>query len=361
MVDDEALNSGSLDDVILDFTLTTSPYPSTLGVSGIPGTVTDVDVVLDGISGGDADYLDLLLVGPQGQQTVLASDAGNSLSIPGGTVFTLDDEAATVLPENQGLVSGRFQPVNYADGIFGTETDSYPAPAPAATTASELSAFDGTDPNGTWRLFGTGDTMGTEIPIGSWSLDIEYADNAAPSGSVSIGGGALTSTSSTVPVTLGGTDPVPGTGVAQVRFSNDGGNTWSPFRPFATHDTWTLATGDGDRTVTVQVADGAGNLSAPVSDSIRVDPPARGGHPQAREGRHRCQDDQRGQGLLHRDARTRQLEGLHPDPPRQGQRQEDPGQGRLQVSQVAPETGLPNGTSSPTRSTRSPWPPGRRT
>jgi len=59
----------------------------------------------------------------------------------------LNDEAASVLPDEGPLVSGSFKPSNYALG------DGFPALAPQSEPASMLKGFDGKDPDGSWQLF----------------------------------------------------------------------------------------------------------------------------------------------------------------------------------------------------------------
>ena len=72
-----------------------TPYPSTLANTN-PGLVTDVDVYLNNVNHGRAADLDLLLVGPGGQQVTLMSDAGGDNAIVNAFVV-LDDEAAAPL------------------------------------------------------------------------------------------------------------------------------------------------------------------------------------------------------------------------------------------------------------------------
>ncbi len=51
--------------------------------------------------------------------------------------------------------------------------DALPAPAPIGPFARSLSAFDGTDPNGDWRLFIDDDDSGLGgVLTGGWSLEI---------------------------------------------------------------------------------------------------------------------------------------------------------------------------------------------
>jgi subtilisin-like proprotein convertase family protein len=247
----------------LGFELATSPYPSTLAVSGV-GTVSDVNVTLSGIDATYPDDTDILLVGPGGQQATLMSDVGGSNDLAAVTL-TLDDEAAESLPDNGQIVSGAFKPTNVDDGA-----DSYGPPAPVTTGATLLSAFDGVGGNGEWRLFAVDDISGFLMSLTAWSLDITWTDNQAPTGSVSVNAGAAASTSKNVTLNLSAADPAPATGVAQMRFSNDG-VTFSAYQPYATTAAWTLTGADGTKTVYAQFKDGEGNQSAVVTDAIKLD------------------------------------------------------------------------------------------
>lgn len=61
-----------------------------------------------------------------------------------------------------------------------------------------------------------------------------------------------------------------GTGVASMRFMNDGG-TWSAWEPYATSKIWTLRNIQGTRTVYAQYKDKAGNVSTTTQHSIKLD------------------------------------------------------------------------------------------
>src|SRR4051812_29686061 len=50
---------------------TSTPYPSTIAVSGLSGTVTKVTVTLTDLNHPFPDDIDILLVGPTGVKTVL--------------------------------------------------------------------------------------------------------------------------------------------------------------------------------------------------------------------------------------------------------------------------------------------------
>jgi hypothetical protein len=148
-----------------------TPFPSTIDVAGRPAGVTDLDVQLLGLDHTWPADLDVLLVGPQGQQVTLMSDAGADNAVA-DVDLVFDDEAAGPLPDNQVIASGIYRPTNYAP-----TTDTYPAPAPAGTSSSSLAGFDGTDPNGQWKLYVVGDShSGSGEFSGGWELRITTVD-----------------------------------------------------------------------------------------------------------------------------------------------------------------------------------------
>ena len=55
-----------------------TPYPSTISVGGLGTKVSDVNLSLTGLSHTFPDDIDMLLVGPGGQQATVMSDAGGS-------------------------------------------------------------------------------------------------------------------------------------------------------------------------------------------------------------------------------------------------------------------------------------------
>jgi subtilisin-like proprotein convertase family protein len=261
--DDQGTDTGFITSWRLIIDQETTPYPSTISVAGLPA-VTDVNVTLNGLASTYPDDLDLLLVGPQGQQATILSDAGGSGDVT-GVNLTLDDEAAASVPDEPApLASGTYKPTDYEVG------DGYPAPAPVATGSTALSVFDGTIPNGTWSLYAADDGSDDLVEIDSWSLQISWADTQSPSGAVLINGGAATTSSQSVTLSLNATDPVPSSGLAQMRFSNDG-VTFSAYQAYAVTAPWTLSAGDGTKTVFAQFRDADGNQSAVTSDSITLD------------------------------------------------------------------------------------------
>lgn len=145
---------------------TVSPYPSSIGVSGLAGTISKVTVTLNNFSHTFPDDVDILLVGPTGANAVIMSDAGGSADVSNITL-TFDDAAGSPLSDIGALTSGTFQPTNHAPA------DTFAAPAPVPSGGSALSVFNGTNPNGVWRLFVRDDQLGDAgIFAGGWCLTI---------------------------------------------------------------------------------------------------------------------------------------------------------------------------------------------
>jgi hypothetical protein len=104
-------------------------------------------VTLAYVSHTNPDDLEVLLVGPRGQTAIVMADAGGDTDI-NSMNLTLDDEAPAPLPDSGPLQSGAYRPTNAEGGAITFNT-----PAPSASANAALSTFDGSNPNGTWRLF----------------------------------------------------------------------------------------------------------------------------------------------------------------------------------------------------------------
>jgi subtilisin-like proprotein convertase family protein len=141
-----------------------TPYPSNIAVA-MAGTITKVTVKLNNLSHSFPSDIDVLLVGPGGQNAIIMSDVGGGADITGVTL-TLDDAAANSMPAST-LTTGTYKPTN------NNGSDFFPAPAPLPSGGSPLSVFNGTSPNGTWSLYvvdGAGDDQGSFA--GGWELNI---------------------------------------------------------------------------------------------------------------------------------------------------------------------------------------------
>jgi hypothetical protein len=253
---------------------TADPYPSNIGVSGLTAPVEDVNATINNYSHNCPADVDILLVGPTGVRTVIYSDSGGSSSgcQPGvsGITITFDDEAAATYPCNTNP-AGTFRPTDNACTGTGTEVDSFPAPAPSGPHPVSLSAFDGTDPNGTWSLYVFDDAMADVGNIGGWRLTFQTPDPAPePEPPSEPLGGDVDAPNTTI--TKGPKDK---TNKKEVTFeftSTEPGSTFqcildgkAEFKPCTSP--FTVKVKRGKHTFQVQATDPAGNTdSTPATD-----------------------------------------------------------------------------------------------
>jgi uncharacterized repeat protein (TIGR01451 family) len=160
-------------------------YPAVLTVAGATGTVSKVTVTIKQLAHTFPEDIDMLLVGPTGQKVMLMSDAGAGNSITNVTL-TFDDSAAAI-PFSTAITSGTYHATDFPPG------DSFPSPTPAGPYATNLSAFNSLDPNGTWSLYVFDDANGDQGRInGGWTLDIQTASPLVGSADVAVSATAPT-------------------------------------------------------------------------------------------------------------------------------------------------------------------------
>jgi len=164
-----------------------SPYPSNITVSGLPGVVTKVTASLVGVSHTFPDNIDVMLVSPSGENTLLMSDSGGSHAIT-NVGLQFDDAVPLALPDETLISGGTFEPTNY-----DTDTDVFPAPAPALGIPVAMGVFIGANPNGVWSLYVRDDLAPDEGTVsGGWTLTITTADPSCASPTASISGRVTT-------------------------------------------------------------------------------------------------------------------------------------------------------------------------
>ena len=159
------------------------PYPASIEVSGLSGSVTNVSVTLTGLTHTFPGDVDIVLVSPSGQKFIIVSDALGTSDWTGQT-YTFSDDASSLLPdEGETPPSGSYRPTNYGTG------DLFPSPAPAAPYLSPAtagsstfaSAFTGINPNGSWGLYVVDDKLPDVGNItGGWSISISTDSCAGP-------------------------------------------------------------------------------------------------------------------------------------------------------------------------------------
>jgi hypothetical protein len=173
-----------------------SPYPSTITVTGGPVQIGGVRVTLYDMWHVLPDNMDVLLVGPQGQEFVLMGDSGGTTPIDPATPVTLtfQDNQTAVLPDNGPLTTGTFEPTTWESPVT-----NFPAPAPPGPYNEPGSTIGGTgdqtlngtfgltNANGAWNLY-VRDDAGALIAItceiaGGWG--IEFLNTTAAQASIS--------------------------------------------------------------------------------------------------------------------------------------------------------------------------------
>jgi plastocyanin len=159
------------------------PYPSTITVSGLTGSVAQIAVTLRSAAHARPEDVDVLLVDPHGRRMVILSDVplpaakapGTLPSVPGRPPVTLMLSDGLARPQAGGWGVPRVPPTNF------DTADTFPEPAPPspyanpgpAGSATFASVFGGRDPNGPWSLFVVDDRTGANGRIaGGWTLDI---------------------------------------------------------------------------------------------------------------------------------------------------------------------------------------------
>ena len=145
---------------------TASPYPSTISVTGVPGSVVNARATISGISHDTPADLEVLLVAPGGRKTVLMAQACGIQDLTGQT-FTFDDAAPAFLSAAGPCPSGTYKPTNNPPG----PPDVPPPAPPGPQTTAAMSALNGSPASGTWQLFIEDHANGGSI-AGGWSLDL---------------------------------------------------------------------------------------------------------------------------------------------------------------------------------------------
>jgi len=179
---------------------------------------------------------------------------------PGARIDIVVDVGFT----NPGYVWDEYRPLTY--------TTYLPAEA-TQLDGAVWSGFPALEVNDSWYEDYGGDYTYVLLPPGIIS-GISYtipdgADAVPPTGSVTVNSGAASTNNTAVTLALAGND-TGGSGLAQMRFSNDN-STWSTWEAYSTSKSWTLISGSGAKTVYVQFRDGAGNVSVTYADGITLD------------------------------------------------------------------------------------------
>ena len=109
-----------------------------------------------------------------------------------------------------------------------------------------------------WVVYGANEESAADLSI----------EQTLPTGTVVVNSDATYATSTAATLTLSASD-TGSSNLSQMRFSNDA-STWSDWETYATTKSWTLATGDGGKTVYAQFRDNAGNVADKKTITLRA-------------------------------------------------------------------------------------------
>lgn len=151
-----------------------SIYPWVRNVSGLQGTITKVEVLLTDMNHTYPDDINMLLVGPQGQTCVLMCTVGGEFDLRHHAI-RLRDDASDFMPGLLPLSLNDYRPTN-----SGSALGTMPAPAPPAPYTYTLDVFNGTNPNGDWKLFIEDFIAPDGGCIGDWALAITTTGGGGP-------------------------------------------------------------------------------------------------------------------------------------------------------------------------------------
>lgn len=221
-------------------------------------------------------YIDWTLLPGDGTKTVYAqyADLVGNISATYSDTIILD----TTPPSGTISING---------GAAYTNTTSVTLTLSATDAGSGVGQMRFSNDNASWsgwEAFAASKTWTLSGGDGTKTVYVQFRDNLSntsgsisdtivldtvlPAGTVLINGGAAYTNSTAVSLALSASDDR--SGVAQMRFSNDG-SSWSTWEAYATSKSWTMAAGDGTKTVYAQYRDAAGNVSSSAADTIILD------------------------------------------------------------------------------------------
>ena len=176
--------------IVINDNARATPYPSVINVSNLNSLVTSATVTLSNLSHTYPKDIDALLVSPTGQKSYLTARAGSSYAVNNVTL-TFDDTATNSLPQLAPITSGVYRPTSYAPVSF-----TFPTNAPPGPYITNLSAINGTSPNGAWSLYIYDDKFLNSGTIASgWILNLAVTGPAIAAADVGL---AMTASPATI-------------------------------------------------------------------------------------------------------------------------------------------------------------------
>jgi len=143
-------------------------YPSEINISTANTSINSISIIVS-LTHDRIQDLDLLLVGPTGIKVMLMSDCLGNTSLS-GEALSFNHTSSTPVPTSTVPPPG--VAMHPTDNDPGGDSDAFYSPAPGGPYGSDLAAFLGSNPNGTWRLYAYDDTLnGTATgEVGGWQV-----------------------------------------------------------------------------------------------------------------------------------------------------------------------------------------------
>lgn len=167
-----------------------TPYPSTIAVSGVSGTISKLTATLNQLGHASISDVCVLLVGPTGQEELLMGNVGgrnlvtnlNLTFDDSGTPFTTNAPTSGIYQSTQ--IPLPFQPLQ-AINFPASTNGSGLLPGPYGLS---LSGFKGMPLNGTWSLYVLDDVAAFSGAINNgWSLAINTVNVVTPTVDLVVG------------------------------------------------------------------------------------------------------------------------------------------------------------------------------
>lgn len=271
-VRDQAGNTASFDDSI---TLDTTP-PTVSGVIDGQFTSSDVTISFEATATATlngAPFSSGTAVEDEGSYTLVVTDAaGNTTTVS----FTIVKTA----PTGSLLING-------GDAYTNTKAVTLSINANGSTAGLEMAVYEGSDPvpsyeayaaTKSWLLSDSDGTKTIHVNLKERAGNVTTLSNtitldtAPPTGSVSINGGALTTSSPNVTLAIAGTDNL---GQIEMRLKNENDTSWGYWQSLTNNLVWRLESGNGAKKVLLELKDEAGNTDEfEAAITLRVPAPA---------------------------------------------------------------------------------------
>lgn len=155
------------------------PYGSTVNVSGLNGTIVDINLILRNFTHDSPRDVSVMLA-HQGRATVLVGQAGGDVALRSANIVLDDDHNSSALPQNGPIISNlAYRPHDFdpANDKFGGEAPDNGDDNPNANQRQYLNFFDGVTANGAWTLWVRDDIAPISGTLGGWQLEIVTSDD----------------------------------------------------------------------------------------------------------------------------------------------------------------------------------------